>query len=97
MPRTLTAARAMVRPEAESQYRALLAERAGLVRARGANFWVFRSRADPGAFLEFVESGDGRAGVRSEREIELERRSRMFAAYAPDAESVWEEVECRDA
>jgi len=95
VPRTLTAARAMVRPENEAQYVAMLPERAGLVRARGANFWVFRSRAEAGAWLEFVESGDGRAGARSAREIELERQSRMLAAYAPDAEAVWEEVECR--
>ena len=92
MPRTLTAARAMVRPEAEPRYRALLGERAAIVRARGARFWAFRSLADPGAFLEFVESDRAMPGSRSEREIELERESRLLAAYGPDAEQVWEEV-----
>ena len=96
MPRTLTAARAMVRPEDDDQYRALLGARAAAARARGANFWVFRSCTDPGAYLEFVESGSGSAGARSAREIELEHVSRTLAAYGPDAEDVWEEVECRD-
>ena len=96
MTRTLTAARAMVLPDAEPRYLALLPERVAAARARGARFWVFRSRADSGAYLEFVESGGTSAGARTEREIELERMSRTLAAYGPDAEDVWEEVECRD-
>ena len=95
MTRTLMVARAMVRPGQGDRYRDLLAERAAEVRGRGAKFWVFRSRVDPGAYLEFVEAGE-RAGARTEREIELERTSRALAVYAPDSDDVWEEVECRD-
>ncbi len=93
MARTLTAARAMVRPQDERQYLALLSERAAAAQRRGARFWVFRNRSTPGAFLEFTESagaGAG-AGARSTEEIEIERRMRAIALYGPDAEEVWEE------
>jgi tryptophan 2,3-dioxygenase len=92
MARTLTAARAMVRPEDERQYLTLLAERASAAQRRGARFWVFRNRSTPGAFLEFTESAGGDAGARSIEEIEIERRMRDIALYGPDAEEVWEEA-----
>jgi hypothetical protein len=92
MARTLTAARAMVRPEDERRYVALLVERAGAAGRRGARFWTFRNRATPGAFLEFTESSDGSAGARNAEELEIERRMREIALYGPDAEEVWEEL-----
>lgn len=91
MARTLTAARAMVRPQDERQYLALLTERAAAAQRRGARFWVFRNRSTPGAFLEFTESVGTSAGARSAEEIEIERRMRDIALYGPDAEEVWEE------
>jgi hypothetical protein len=91
MARTLTAARAMVRPQDERQYLALLSERAAAAERRGARFWVFRNRSTPGAFLEFTESAGAGAGARSAEEIEIERRMRAIALYGPDAEEVWEE------
>jgi hypothetical protein len=91
MTRTLTAARAMVRPQDERQYLALLSERAAAAERRGTRFWVFRNRSTPGAFLEFTESAGGDAGARSAEEIEIERRMRAIALYGPDAEEVWEE------
>ena len=91
MARTLTAARAMVRPQDEQQYLALLTERAAAAQRRGARFWVFRNRSTPGAFLEFTESVGMSAGARSAEEIEIERRMRDIALYGPDAEEVWEE------
>ena len=91
MSRTLTAARAMVRPQDEQQYLALLPERAAAAQRRGARFWVFRNRSTPGAYLEFTESSAGSAGARSAEEIEIERRMRDLALYGPDAEEVWEE------
>jgi hypothetical protein len=92
MARTLTAARAMVRPEDEAGYIALLVERAAAARSRGVRFWVFRSRSLPGAFLEFTESSAGTAGARNAEEIAIERRMREIALYGPDAEEVWEEL-----
>ncbi len=92
MARTLTAARAMVRPQDERQYLALLGERASAAERRGARFWVFRNRSAPGAYFEFTESADGDAGARSIEEIEIERRMRDIALYGPDAEEVWEEM-----
>lgn len=91
MARTLTAARAMVRPQDEPQYLALLTERATAAQRRGARFWVFRNRSTPGAYLEFTESPGSGAGARSAEEIEIERRMRDIALYGPDAEEVWEE------
>ena len=82
----------MVRPDREAEYLGLLAERAAAARRRGARFWCFRSRSTPGAFLEFTETEDGRAGARTAEEIELEGRMRVVALYGPDAEEVWEEL-----
>ena len=96
MARTLTAARAMVRPEDEPGYLGLLAERAEAARRRGARFWIFRNRSTPGAFLEFTETADDRAGARSAEEIEIEGRMRELAMYAPDAEELWEELPLSD-
>lgn len=92
MARTLTAARAMVRPDDEPRYLALLAERAGAARRRGARFWTFRNRSTPGAFLEFTETADDTAGARNAEELEIEHRMREIALYGPDAEEVWEEL-----
>jgi hypothetical protein len=91
--RTLTAARAMVAPHRADAYRELLARRAEAARRRGANFWVFRSREEPDAFLEFTEAADGTAGARSSEEIALERQLRELATYGTDAEEVWEEFQ----
>ena len=85
----------MVQPGGQERYRGLLLERAAEVRGRGARFWAFQSRVDPGVYLEFVEAGE-ETGARTEREIALERMSRTVAAYAPDSDDVWEEVECRE-
>lgn len=92
MPRTLTAARAMVRAGDADTYRAVLRRRAAAARERGARFWVFRSVSEPGAYLEFTETADASAGSRSEAEIALEREMRELAEYGPDAEEVWEEI-----
>lgn len=92
MARTLTAARAMVRPEDEAAYRDLLGERLAAARERGAHFWVFRNRGVPGAFLEFTEGQDGESAARSDKEIAVELRMRAVAMYGPDAEDVWEEI-----
>lgn len=94
MTRTLTAARAVVRPGREAEYTATLRELARAVRARGAHFWVFRSTASPDAFLEFVERADGSAAARPRDEIAIERRLREVALYSPDAEVLWEEFPC---
>lgn len=97
MTRTLTAARAMVLPHRADAYRELLARRAAAARARGANFWVFRNRTMPDAFLEFTEIADGSAGARSAEEISIEGELRQLAAYGPDAEEVWEEFQLAGA
>ena len=91
MGRALTVARAMVPAAGEGEYRAVLAELAAVARARGARFWAFRSRNDPGAFLEFLETDDRSAGARPHEELALERRLRQIATYGPDAEQVWDE------
>lgn len=93
MPRTLTAARAMVRPEDEATYLALLPGRADAARRRGARFWVFRNRFTAGAFLEFTETADDSAAARSADELAIEGRMRDVAMYAPDAEELWEELQ----
>ena len=97
MSRTLTAARAMVRPGQADAYRRLLARRAAAARARGASFWVFRNREVPDAFLEFTEAADGSAGARTAEEIAIETELRQLAEYGPDAEEVWEEFQLAGA
>lgn len=94
MARTLTAARAVVRPGLEGEYVATLRELARAVRSRGAHFWAFRSAASPDSFLEFVERTGGSAAARTEEEIAIERRLRSVAIYGPDAETLWEEFPC---
>ena len=94
MTRTLTAARAVVRPGREAEYTETLRELARAVRARGARFWAFRSTASLDAFLEFVERSDGSAAARTSAEIAIERRLRELALYGPDAEELWEEFPC---
>jgi len=91
MARALSVARAMVPAACEREYTAVLAELAAAVRGRGARFWAFRSRSDPGAFLEFLETDDRSAGARPREELALERRLREIAIYGPDAEQVWDE------
>jgi len=83
----------MVRPGQAEAYRSLLARRAEAARGRGANFWVFRSRRLPDAFLEFTEAADGSAGARTLEEIAIESQLRRLAEYGPDAEEVWEEFQ----
>ena len=95
MGRTLTVARAMVPAACEREYTGLLAELEAVVRRRGARFWAFRSRSDPGAFLEFLEADGASAGARPHEEIALERRLRALATYGPDAEQVWDEFTLR--
>lgn len=94
MARSLTVARAVVRPGQEAAYTGALRELARAVRARGARFWAFRSTASPDAFLEFVERADGSAAARTSGEIAIERRLREVALYGPDAEVLWEEFPC---
>lgn len=94
MSRTLTAARAVVRPGQEAQYVATLRELARAVRARGAQFWAFRSTSSRDSFLEFVERADGSAAARTGEEIAIELRLRELALYGPDAEDLWEEFPC---
>ena len=94
MARSLTAARAVVRPGQEAAYTDALRDLARAVRARGAHFWAFRSAASPDAFLEFVERADGLAAARTREEIAIERRLREVALYGPDAEVLWEEFPC---
>ncbi len=91
MGRALTVARAMVPPACEDEYTKVLAELAAVARRRGGRFWAFRSRSDPGAFLEFLETADATAGARPHEELLLERRLRALATYGPDAEQVWDE------
>ena len=91
MGRTLTVARAMVPAACEAEYATVLSELAAAARRRGARFWAFRSRSDPGAYLEFLETADGSAGARPHEELLLERRLRALATYGPDAEQVWDE------
>lgn len=83
----------MVAPDRADAYRALLARRAEVARRRGANFWVFRNREVPDAYLEFTEAADGTAGARTIEEIALERQLRELAVYGTDAEEVWEEFQ----
>lgn len=90
MARTLTAARAMVQPEREAAYLALLGERKQVMLRAGGHFWVFRSRAEQGLFLEFAEVPDGREATTAERAAE--RRLRELASYGPDADERWDEV-----
>ncbi len=87
----------MVAPHQADAYRALLARRAEAARRRGANFWVFRNRHVPDAFLEFTEASDGSAGARTAEELALEGELRQLAAYGPDAEEVWEEFQLAGA
>ncbi len=94
MTRTLTAARAVVRPGQEEEYVATLRVLARSVRSRGAHFWVFRSAATPDAFLEFVERSDGSAAARTAEVTGIERRLRELAIYGPGAEDLWEEFPC---
>lgn len=97
MTRTLTAARAMVPAHRTDAYRTLLAQRAAAARRRGANFWVFRNRTSPDAFLEFTEASDGSAGARTAEEIAIEGALRELAEYGPDAEEAWEEFQLAGA
>jgi len=83
----------MVRPGLAEAYRELLGRRVAAARRRGANFWVFRNREVPDAFLEFTETADGSAGARTAEEIAIESELRQLAEYGPDAEEVWEEFQ----
>ena len=91
MARTLTAARAIVPAGREREYLDGIRRLATEARQRGARVWVFRNRAAPEAFLEFVESADDTAAARSTEEIAIERTLRDVATYGPDAEDLWEE------
>ena len=90
MTRTLTAARARVRPEDEAAYLALLGERKHVTLRAGGHFWVFRSRAEQGLFLEFAERPAGGDATADEREAE--HRLRAVASYGPDADERWDEL-----
>jgi hypothetical protein len=96
VPRVLTAARATVPRNRESDYLSALARLAARVRARGGHFWLFRDPAAPGAFLEFSESpgGAGHPGLPGQdpEESEIEGTLTSLAAYAPGSRVRWEEV-----
>jgi hypothetical protein len=54
--RALTFRVVRVAPEDEVQYRAAQADEARRAAERGAHRWLFRSRRDPGTFVEFAEA-----------------------------------------
>ena len=80
MPRALTAEWQRVapadQPEAARQWRS----RRDLLAREGCHHWVFRSPADPDAFLEFIEAGSAailegarsRAGMKPAAEVLIE-------------------------
>lgn len=96
MPRALTARRATVPRERESDYVSTLARLAARLKDRGEHLWLFRNPGAPAAFLEFSE-GPGAEGHRARRPPDdevaaLERRLEAIADYAMDEQVVWEEV-----
>ena len=96
MSRTLTLSHVTVLPGHAEEYIQTVHALAALGAGRGQRLWLFRSPADPLAFVEFSESSSplnhrARAS-RTGGELELERKLRTIAQYAPDAWAVWEEV-----
>jgi len=95
MPRALAVARVQVPPAGEAAYLASAAELAAALRVRGQHLWVFRHPSQPGAFLEFRESGDAEAhtvSVPTPTEERLTRALRALASSAPGADDLWLEV-----
>ena len=95
MPRALAVARLQVPPAGEAAYLAGAAELAATLRVRGQHLWVFRHPTEPGAFLEFRESGDAEAHTASAptpTEERLTRALRTLASYAPGVDDLWLEV-----
>jgi hypothetical protein len=94
MTRKLTVSRVTVNPRSEPEYLATLGQLAARRQSRGQSFWLFRHPTESDTFLEFSEGGsppaEGSAG--DEAEALLEARLRVLAAYAPDAEVLWQEV-----
>jgi len=94
--RTLSVARAKVRPEDEAAYLAALEELAARLAARGESLWLFRHPTLNDTYLEFSESQTAerhrRRSPRPPDEADLEDRLRALAAYSSDAWVLWEEV-----
>ena len=94
MARTLTVSRVTVNPQAEPEYLDTLGKLAARRQSRGQSFWLFRHPTQADTFLEFSESGalPVERSAADEVEASLEARLRLLAAYAPDAELLWQEV-----
>jgi hypothetical protein len=96
MSRTLTVSRVTVLPGDAEEYIRTVHALAALGAGRGQHLWLFRSPADPLAFIEFSESSSPMnhrvRASRTQRELELEQKLRNIAQYAPDSWAVWEEV-----
>jgi hypothetical protein len=94
MTRKLIVSRATVHPQSEPEYLATLGQLAARRQSRGQSFWLFRHPTESDIFLEFNESGSLPAERSAGDEVDalLEARLRVLAAYAPDAEVLWQEV-----
>ncbi len=96
MHRVLTTARVAVAPTHEAEWLATVQALATRLAQRGLHLWVFRSREEPGLFLEFTEGKDDashrRHGPHGAAEAALEARLREVAHYSDDCNAPWDEI-----
>ncbi|HEU4571019.1 MAG TPA: hypothetical protein VFS07_10645 [Gemmatimonadales bacterium] len=96
MPRALSCARVRVPAAHEAEWRAVVAELAARLAARGQHLWVFRAEEDPELWLEFSESKERAAhrlvAPRPPEEEALEARLRRLARYDLAPSALWAEV-----
>jgi hypothetical protein len=100
MSPVLTIAQATVSPEREAEYVRIVHTLAALGGERSRRLWLFRSRAEPGHYIEFSESPTETShrsrASRTDLEATLESRLKELADYAPGATDFWEQVAAPD-
>lgn len=100
MTRVLTIAEATVAPVGEDEYVRIVHTLAALGSERSRRLWLFRSRTQPGRYLEFSESPTAMAhrsrASRTDLEVRLEGRLKELAQYRPGADDLWEQVPVPD-
>ncbi len=98
--RVLTIAEARVAPGGEREYVHIVRTLAALGAERSRRLWLFRSRTQPGRYLEFSESSTELThrfrASRTDIEARLESRLKELAEYQPGTEDLWEEVSATD-